>query len=294
MKICAVVVWFNPEKSFVKNIATYGVEKIYLVDNSETDNSALLDGVKNAVYMANKKNLGIAKALNIGCRKALDDGFEFCMTMDQDSFFDEGETKKYFAKIQEKSAEDESIKSFAPTIRSTTRPPLIERMKGIVKRKIFRREQKNADGFVTNCICSGNVISLSAFEKTGGFYEPLFIDEVDHEFCYRLQRHGFKIYHFADVSLNHSIGTQKSTIFPSNNHGDTRLFYILRNSLFVQEIYPDFAAELNYKRYIYLYKKRAFLYDHPFWKWIKLAKIVKNAERESKILIENFKKENSR
>ena len=35
---------------------------------------------------------------------------------------------------------------------------------------------------------SGNLLNLKIAEKIGDFEEKLFIDEVDHDYCYRIRR----------------------------------------------------------------------------------------------------------
>jgi hypothetical protein len=73
MKIVPVIVWYNPQKitgrGAIDNIKTYSsyFENIIIIDNSECNNKHLLEMIDNASYYPNYENLGIAKALNIGC-----------------------------------------------------------------------------------------------------------------------------------------------------------------------------------------------------------------------------------
>src|SRR4030065_360634 len=89
-KIAAVVVWYNPEQTVLNNINTYinQIDKIFIVDNSDYNNNSLLEKLQtlsNTEYIANKNNIGIAAALNIGANKAVKEGFDYLLTMDQDS-----------------------------------------------------------------------------------------------------------------------------------------------------------------------------------------------------------------
>ena len=70
-----------------------------MYDNSFTDNSTLAAECLNSLYIPNRSNMGIAKATNIGCQKALSDGFKWIMTMDQDSSWDFEELNKYLKLI---------------------------------------------------------------------------------------------------------------------------------------------------------------------------------------------------
>ena len=67
-KIPATVIWYNPDTENIENIKTYidYVEKVYIIDNSMNNNKKLCSSLNNnkIEYVYNKKNLGIAKALN--------------------------------------------------------------------------------------------------------------------------------------------------------------------------------------------------------------------------------------
>ena len=114
MIFCAVVVWYNPDYQSVKNILQYNslCSKVFIIDNSSNDNSHLAEKIQNAIYYPNFKNLGIGTALNQGCEQGLINNFEWCMTMDQDSMWDEIQLKNHIAKVQLKYSEDNTIKLF--------------------------------------------------------------------------------------------------------------------------------------------------------------------------------------
>lgn len=251
MKLCSVTVWYNPDESCVKNILTYSsvVEKCYIIDNSDSDNSDLSSEITNAVYLPNMANLGIAKALNAGCENALSDGFEWCMTMDQDSSWNETDLQAYFASI-EKYSSQENV-SFAPNLK-----PDDDRNYSSFFGDFLRKFLKNAHEcpepfdvlYPNKVITSGNVIALPVWDKIGKFYEPFFIDEVDHEFCFRLRRNEFKLIFFPKIFMNHQLGKPKRTIFPKlDNHDGVRLYYMVRNGMYIKKNYPDFYKTERYK-----------------------------------------------
>ena len=90
MKICGVVVWYNPDK--VSNIKSYlnHLDKLYIVDNSNNNNFELTKNLGEITYIPLLCNKGIAYALNVGLKKALDEKYDFILTMDQDSEYEEG------------------------------------------------------------------------------------------------------------------------------------------------------------------------------------------------------------
>lgn len=244
--LVAVVVWYNPTEEFVKNILTYQAycKKTYIIDNTENHDSRLLaESVPNSFYTWNKGNLGIAKALNEGCQQALSDGFRWVMTMDQDSSWESQQLEMYFSRIA--SNTDPTVVSFSPT---PMEPEKNTSVLGDIKRKLFHRAQVVTDDnlIVDRVITSGNVISLEAWSEVGRFYEPLFIDEVDYEFCYRLRDKGLKIIAFPDVKFNHSIGSKKRSFFPKPSHFGVRCYYLTRNSFFMMNKYPKYCKNFHY------------------------------------------------
>ena len=102
MKLAGVVVWYNPSKKDIKNIDSYikAVDKLYIVDNSENgSNESKIPNSKKVEYIYQNENLGIAKALNIACYKAIKEKYKFILTMDQDSCFKSNDVDKMKTKI---------------------------------------------------------------------------------------------------------------------------------------------------------------------------------------------------
>ena len=47
-KTAAIVIWFNPKETDIQNIKTYSshFQKVFIVDNSDTDNSTFASNIK--------------------------------------------------------------------------------------------------------------------------------------------------------------------------------------------------------------------------------------------------------
>lgn len=245
MTFSTVVIWYKPDNSSLENIKKYSslFNKIFIVDNSKTDNSNLLKDFNNIVYIPNLSNLGIAKATNIGCERAFQDGFDWVMTMDQDSSWEITELKKFINLVE--NNKDNSIISFAP-VHSNKTKSLVGELKAKTNKTI-----KSQIVFQSKVIASGNIISLKAWKEVKGFNNDLFIDEVDHDFCYKLIEAGYKIVEIQDISMYHTLGNVKKTILPRPcKHSGVRLFYIFRNMLYIKDKYPKYFMENNYKSYM--------------------------------------------
>ena len=303
-KLAATVVLYIKDKQklseLVQNILSYSsfVRKVYIVDNSSFDNGEIAKKIPNSVYIPNLRNLGIAKALNQGCEKALQDGFEWILTMDQDSSFRAEELNNFLQLCETYYSENENIKSFAPE-QNDTGKNIIPISKWIrfnilspIKRKIFRLpprkvilEQKAPTEYVNFVITSANIINLPAWEKVGKFDEELFIDEVDHDFCVRLKIKGYEIVKFNTCVVDHTLGHPKITMFSKVNHqSDYRLFYIFRNLMIENARYDGLPFVRNYE-----YDIKRYFHDYCIFdiKAIKHLLIYRKAKKAYKEFIKN-------
>jgi len=223
IKICGVVVLYNPEKSILENIYSYinELEVLYIVDNSETKNNDLileLKKINKCQYVDNEGNKGIANALNVGAKLAIENGADWLLTMDQDSKFEKDDLTKLIQKI------DDKIGIVSPLH---------------VDNELDSDPNKN---FIT--MTSGNLLNLKIYKRVDGFEEKLFIDSVDTEYCLKLFQYGYKIIRVEKVVLNHNLGEiNKYTFFgkkyTSTNHNYVRRYYIIRNRLYIWNKYKN-------------------------------------------------------
>lgn len=242
IKICAVVVWYNPKNEMLQNIKSYEkfVNKIYIIDNSNISNEKLIKLLKNKKieYVKNLKNIGIAKALNKICDKAINDGYGWILTMDQDSFFEKNQIEDYIEYIKNK----ENINEVAI---------ISPRYKYFSDENIIKYNEKYEE--VSKVITSGNLLNLDVYREAGRFNEDFFIDQVDFEFCKKIKKIKKKIIQINTVFLNHKLGDlEKRNFFIWDilvtNHSHIRRYYMSRNILYMTSYYP----ELKIKYYIFL------------------------------------------
>ena len=294
-KLVATVVLYLTNKQgaekVIENINSYApfVEKIYIVDNSPFDNSDVIAKVQNGVYIPNLKNLGIAAALNKGCEMALNDGYEWILTMDQDSSFKSDALNNFLQLFEKHYSDNQNIKSFAPEqndsgkniiaiskwIRFNILSPIKRKILGIPKKSVNPVESVNY------VITSANIIHLPTWEKVGRFDEKLFIDEVDHDFCIRLKLHGYEIVKFNTCFVEHTLGKRKITLFPKYNYqSDFRLFYIFRNLMIENARYGGLSFARNFKKEIWYYFKDYCIFDVKAIKHIFIFLSARKAFRE--------------
>ena len=210
-KIAAVIIWYNPKDlgldKILFNISTYSdfFDKLYIVDNSQNDNSDICNFLSNSVYLQNKNKGGIGGAQNKGCQQAKSDGFNWVMTLDQDSNFDYGMVKNYI-QLFNKYKNNTDIVSFGTEIKNLNeyidymklfRIKLLRPIKHffIPYKEVVRPEIE----YKTFTIASGNIINLSMWAELNGFDEFLFIEEVDSDFCHRIINKNKKIEYIYNI-----------------------------------------------------------------------------------------------
>jgi rhamnosyltransferase len=243
-KVAAVVVLYYPDSDVYKNIVSYleQVDLIILVDNTDEPAVELIEKLANNAKVfpiINHCNLGVAAALNMGAREAISRGYKFLLTMDQDSyaapemvevlkgyFINQG-NQLAIASPFHLTAIDETPDSVSPSFNE-----------------------------VETVWTSGNLLLLSAYQAVGPFEEDLFIDFVDHEYCLRLKRYGYRVIQSYRAILHHTIGNclEKKRILTIpliiSHHSPVRRYYITRNRFWVREKY------LEYKRFCWIDRRR--------------------------------------
>ncbi len=243
MKIVASVILYNPEKETVANIKTYYdfVEKIFVYDNSTVESAIkkeLLQLPKVEFYQ-DFENRGISERLNSACEKAIENNFEWLMTMDQDSKFQPGSLTYYLA-CTDHVSQKEKVAVFGT---QNDKPDYESKADCLPKE-------------VDELITSGSLINLSLFNEIGKFDEKLFIDYVDNDYCYRAKLCGYSLIKFMNISIIHELGKSvyRSSVktlflFKKNKtvHPPLRCYYLYRNMLYLCEKYSKIKPELSKK-----------------------------------------------
>lgn len=215
---CLCIILFNPSQANLRELtllSSLGL-KTYVIDNSETpgDYPRFSPSLN---YVCNRRNLGVATALNQACTVAYRDGYKSIAIFDQDSFLDKPTLTEYLLD--------------AVTLLSSPKVALVS-----PKTDPNVRTYLDVD-IVHQAISSSSVLSLRHWLEVGKFNDKLFIDQVDHEFCHRLINHGALIYRLNSHRLFHVPGNPLSKhlfgrSYSSTNHNADRRYYHTRNSFY--------------------------------------------------------------
>jgi len=225
--ILGAIITYNPDLVLLnQNINSFAiaVDFIVIVDNGSNNIEAILALESDKIYvLRNAKNLGIAEGLNFALQYALENNFEFILTMDQDSFFEEPTIP-----ILLSGFENEKTAIVCPVLKDMNSNHLV------------CVAQEYVEVFTT--ITSGSLCRVSTLKLVEGFNSKMFIDYVDVELCLRLQKNGFKILRSQFSVLCHHLGESKmysilGINFISTNHSPLRNFYFARNKVYVYKKY---------------------------------------------------------
>lgn len=223
MKVLAGIVLYHPDPvRLAENIAAVRgqVDALAVWDNGGMDKSLL--PADTVILSENGKNVGIATALNRLCAYAHENGFDWILTLDQDSVVPAGLMAGYAPYTA-----DPAVGMLCPCI--------LDRNYGTME---YDRGSGSETDVVDVCITSASLLRLSAWEAVGGFWDDLFIDMVDFDICWSLQEKGYQVLRVNSQVLYHEIGNSRKVRFLGKenvvfNHAPLRCYYMARNTLAV-------------------------------------------------------------
>ena len=229
-KYAGVVVLYNPDESYIDNINSYidDLDLLYVIDNSTNENK--VPNSKKIKYIFYGENKGVAKALNDACKMAIEDKYNWILTMDQDTKFKPNVMKKMKEYIEKNDCSKDGILV-----------PWHNTKLDIVK-------SKDDIDYPLQVMTSGNLVNLSIYKKIGGYNEDFFIDGIDIEYGLRLKKYGFRIVRFNDIEIDHDLGDIEyhkflGKTYLCTNHNYLRQYYIARNYRYIRREYYDVDPE---------------------------------------------------
>ena len=236
--VAGSVILYNSEMHVIGNIYSYlsQINHLFVIDNSEKVNPEmhqLISSLPHITYVANGDNMGIAYALNQAADLAITAGYKFLLTMDDDTSLPTGAVQTMLTYANQHRSEKLAI------------------IAGQSDSRLFENTVKS----VPYTITSGNLLNLDAYKDCGPFMNELFIDFVDHEYCFRLIKNNYKVVEINYINLVHKLGTKKQLILFRRklpiywiSHNPLRIYYKIRNCIYALRKY-DFVE--NSVRYIF-------------------------------------------
>ncbi|AKT09118.1 TPA: glycosyltransferase family 2 protein [Enterobacter hormaechei] len=222
----AVIVIFHPNVIHLCQMISLlkkQVEHIIIVDNTPLKSSFETSDI-NIHLISLNDNLGIATAQNIGIRRSLELCCKRCFLFDQDSIIP--------TNIGQQLANDmDSLLNKGIPV-ACIGPRILD----VIEDKIenSKNEKKSPQGLTETrqIIASGSLLELNFLGKIGLMEDGLFIDAVDHEWCWRARAKGYAIYISENVIMEHMIGLGRGRVLLWNYIicSPVRHYYQFRNT----------------------------------------------------------------
>lgn len=197
--VLAVIITYRPDMDLLyKNIEAFinHVDRLIIWNNSpEIPINQLYKGKDDVkiVYESVGENVGISKVLNFAWKYAKYEGYEYLLTMDQDSIWFDFCTFK--DSVISKNQKELCI--CGPCAYTD------------INYRLFKRGFESFRWQIT----SGMLIKTELLDKIGGYNEAFFVDCVDIELCLRAKSKGYNSYYCYDGFLLQRYGSPSKTVF---------------------------------------------------------------------------------
>lgn len=249
-RVFAIVVTYLPQvEPLMALLALLApqVSRVLVVDNSPQDDlraerACANSGCSNLGIIRLGRNLGIAKALNVGIALARSADATHVLLSDQDSepaFDMVNGLLRAEADLRRRVVRIGAIGSSFININSGKLFPfhVIVRGRPFYGRRSASAKEPHVE--VITLITSGTLVPMATFDEVGLMREDFFIDCVDTEWCYRARAHGLLLYGTAWATMLHRMGdaTLRFWFFgwiKGNVHSPLRIYYQIRNLVRLQ------------------------------------------------------------
>jgi len=245
-KICAVIVTYYPDEKFNERVQRMASQAgaVVIVDNTPERAKNLSHGT----VIFNGENRGIATALNQGVKWADENGFQWCLLMDQDSYA-EPDMVDTLISVYNSYGDKDKISvigtNYTHESLNTESPP------NSCGQKLWTEKK--------TVFTSGSLLPVAVFQKIGDFRDEFFIDHVDDEYCLRARRNGFKVLLSCKPSMRHNLGniTKHKLLgkrILATNHSAFRRYHMTRNHVILLKEYafrePGWLIHASYRHFV--------------------------------------------
>lgn len=227
-RVACITVFFNPNElsiEMVRRLAAAQYPVIVVVNQAEPSQIAPLGVLPNLHLIQNLSNLGLARALNQGLGFAFDElNVPYAIAFDQDSTPDPS--------LPDALADELSADHSGQA--ACIGPILVDRKSANVQ---YAYDQKPHNLRSPRTIpTSGTLFTRDAWRSVGPMLEPLFIDGIDHEWCFRAYGRGMRVAVSNRVTMLHDMGDTGLRVFgrfKPIHRSPIRHYFIIRNTLYL-------------------------------------------------------------
>lgn len=215
--------------------------EIMVVDNGSRDDSVrhLQEEFPNITVLPQDHNLGFAAGCNVGMRRALADGFEYVLLINNDTIVD----RRFLTALLERANSVPESAVFSPKIYFYDMPDRLWWAGGRfslwvgIAQHVGRKEtdtgQYDSPGPIDWATGCAALIRVAGLRKVGLFEEKLFGNGEDLDLCLRFRQAGHQIQYVPDAKIWHKEGVD----YRKNAGEHVRKFTGTRNLLWTMHQY---------------------------------------------------------
>lgn len=228
-----IVVLFHPDDAAVGSLRALAGEGWRPIAVANAIDEARLAALRLAdiEVLVNRANIGLARAFNQGIERALEAGADYVLLLDQDTRPPRGMTAALLARAEAYAAAGGRLGCLGPRPVDRKRPQA-----ATIAAPAAAADPGTRLMPVATIISSGMVIPRAAIERTGGMWNELFIDQIDHEWCFRAAARGLAVLVAADVPMPHDMGDAGIALggrYKPVHRSPLRHYHIVRNTLWL-------------------------------------------------------------
>ena len=231
--VVTIVILYHPDAetlSFIEGLVNSGLHLIAVVNAADAASLIRLRSKKGLHLVENSENVGLARALNQGCRFAFQQNATHVMLLDQDS--------RPGPSLPSQLLNDLVVLENAGKKIAAIGPRLVD----LKATGLPGGATSQIDNYLSHYVAvdtlatSGCLISRSALEAVGEMYEWLFIDDIDHEWCFRARHNQYEVIRSTRLEMTHNMGDSGVTVlgrYRPLHRSPFRHYYITRNTVFL-------------------------------------------------------------
>lgn len=226
--IACVIVFFNPtalSMHTVSRLAAHAYPVVVVVNKADDAQVVALAGLAHVHVIQNAYNVGLATALNQGLGFAFSElAVDYVVAFDQDSVPDLTLPQQL---AQELEADDSQRLACLG-------PMLVDRKS--VNAAYTYDQQKNLSLGPRTIPTSGTLITRDSWHNVGPMLDDLFIDGIDHEWCFRAYAKGYRVGVSRHVAMLHDMGDTGVRVwgrYKPIHRSPIRHYFIVRNTLYL-------------------------------------------------------------
>lgn len=234
----------------------YPIQKILIVDNShQTSIASEKTSFENLIVKPFPENIGVSGGLNLALAWAIDEGYDFLWTFDQDSVVADDCLIELLLAYERLNSSEYAIGIMGPTAIDPRSDRIIEgavfeKGRFIGRQPLGTEQPYECDSPIT----SGSLISLTAAQTVSLPRTDLFIDGIDLDYGLRLRQRGFYNSIVPKARMYHNFGEPIQVKLLGRdrliqNYSPLRYYYIFRNHTYLDLHYSQgWYRLINYWR----------------------------------------------